>query len=88
MLYQPSKKLDEIQKRHQFVREFLSDSVLLDKVKNELKFISDIEAILNRLALQRVTPRDLLNLKRSLQSLLEVKKIILESDKNHLKKYL
>jgi hypothetical protein len=29
-----------------------------------------------------------LNLKRSLQSLLEVKKIILESDKNHLKKYL
>lgn len=80
--------MEEIQKRHHFVREFLSDSVLLDKVRNELKFISDIEAILNRLALQRVTPRDLLNLKRSLQSLLEVKKLILESDKNHLKKYL
>jgi DNA mismatch repair ATPase MutS len=54
----------------------LKNKILLDKLREKLSFISDIDAILNRLALDRVTPRDLLNLKRSLEAVLEIIELI------------
>jgi len=45
---------------------------LLDRVREKLKHISDIDLILNRLALNRAIPRDLVNLKKSLISVLEI----------------
>jgi len=50
--------------------------MLLDTISSSLKNVSDVDAILNRLALGRALPRDLLNLKKSLQSILEVITII------------
>jgi DNA mismatch repair ATPase MutS len=45
-------------------------------VREQLTYVADIDSILNRIALNRTNPRDLLNLKRSLQSVLEVFKLI------------
>jgi DNA mismatch repair ATPase MutS len=45
-------------------------------VREQLSYVADIDSILNRIALNRTNPRDLLNLKRSLESVLEVFKII------------
>jgi len=58
------------------IQEFLEKPVLLDKVQAELKYVSDVDTILNRLALNRAIPRDLLNLKKSLQSIVNVFEII------------
>jgi len=68
----------EIEKRQDFIGEFLNDKILLDKVSFELKMVmvSDIDTILNRLALNRAMPRDLLNLKTSLISIVNVIDII------------
>jgi DNA mismatch repair ATPase MutS len=41
-----------------------------------LKSVSDIDAILNRVALERVNPRELINLKKSLISILEAFELI------------
>jgi DNA mismatch repair ATPase MutS len=49
---------------------------LLDKIREKLSYISDIDAILNRLSLDRASPRDLLNLKKSLKAILEIFEII------------
>jgi len=38
--------------------------------------VSDVDTILNRLALNRAMPRDLLNLKRSLISIMNIMQII------------
>jgi DNA mismatch repair ATPase MutS len=54
----------------------LHNKILLDKVREKLSFISDIDAILNRLVLERASPRDLLNLKRSLEAILEIIELI------------
>lgn len=72
----PLKDEKKIKERLDFVEEFLHDKILLDKTREKLSYISDIDAILNRLALDRVSPRDLLNLKRSLKSILEIIEII------------
>lgn len=82
----PLKNEKEIQKRLDFVEEFLSDKILLDKIREKLSYISDIDAILNRLSLDRASPRDLLNLKKSLKAILEIFEIIKKDWSDKLKK--
>ncbi len=84
----PLKDEKEIQKRLDFIQEFLKDKILLDKVREKLSFISDIDAILNRLALDRVSPRDLLNLKKSLESVVEIIELIEKNWSEKLKKII
>jgi len=75
-IIKPLQDIEEIRKRQNMIEEFLNSPVLLDKVQWHLKYVSDVDTILNRLALNRALPRDLLNLKRSLESIVEVMKII------------
>lgn len=60
---------EEIQKRQKFIEIFKSDPQLLDSLRKELASIADMDAILSRLSLWRAGPRELLRLKKSLQSL-------------------
>ncbi len=78
----------DIEQRQDFISELLWDTILLSSLQWELKNISDIDAILNRLALWRALPRDLLNLKRSLQSILKIINIIEDSWNKKLQKLL
>ena len=71
-IIKPLQNIEEIEKRQDMIEEFVNSPVLLDKVQWHLKYVSDIDTILNRLALNRALPRDLLNLKRSLQSIVSV----------------
>ena len=75
-LIKPLNNIDNIQKRLDFIEEFTKNKILLDKVRTKLDYVSNINSILNRLALNRANPRDLLNLKRSLQSIVEIYEII------------
>ena len=75
----PLQDIDEIKKRQGFVSEIYKNPVLLDKIQNKLKRVSDIDAILNRLALWRAWVKDLTHLKKSLQAIQEVI-VLIESD--------
>ena len=75
----PLQDIKEIKKRQDYIEEFYKNPVLLDKVQNKLKGVSDIDAILNRLALWRAGVKDLTHLKKSLQAIQEVMNLI-ESD--------
>ena len=75
-IIKPLNNIDEIQKRLNFIEEFTRNKILLDKVRLELGYVSNINSILNRLALNRANPRDLINLKKSLQSILNVFELI------------
>jgi len=87
-IIKPLQDLEEIKKRQDMIEEFLNSPILLDKIRWHLKFVSDIDTILNRLALNRANPRDLLNLKRSLQSIVSVLEIIKEYGTEKLKSIL
>ncbi len=71
-IIKPLQSIEEIEKRQEFIQEFYNNKILLDTVRIKLWFVSDIDSILNRLALNRANPRDLLNLKKSLLSIQEV----------------
>jgi len=87
-IIKPLNSIDEIKRRLDFIDEFTKNKILLDKVRNELKYVSNINSILNRLALNRANPRDLINLKKSLQSILSVFDLINTEWSNKLKEII
>ncbi len=87
-IIKPLNNIDEIEKRHNFIEEFTKNKILLDKVRNKLEYVSNINTILNRLALNRANPRDLLNLKKSLQSIIEIYEIIQNEWSDKLKQII
>ncbi|MDD2907333.1 MAG: hypothetical protein PHH98_01700 [Candidatus Gracilibacteria bacterium] len=87
-ILKPLNNKEEIERRQDFIEEFLKDKMLLDKVRTELSSISNINGILNRIALNRTTPRDLINLKNSLKSILNVIEIIKNSQSKKLKEII
>lgn len=84
-IIKPLQNIDEITQRHSYINEFYNDKILLDEVRQKLVYVADIDSILNRIALNRTNPRDLLNLKKSLESVLEVIKLIDQKGSKTLK---
>ncbi len=87
-ILKPLNNKEEIEKKQSFIEEFLKDKILLDKVRNELQYVSNINWILNRIALNRTSPRDLINLKNSLKAVLKIIEIIKNSSSNKLKEII
>jgi len=74
----------EINYRQSIVTNFIKKVDLLKNVSDSLKSISDIERITSKLALVRVTPRELINLKNSLLCINEIKMLIKHSSNKTL----
>ena len=87
-ILKPLNNKEEIEKRQKFIEEFLNDKMLLDKVRSELWCISNINWIMNRIALNRAAPKDLINLKNSLKSILKIIETINNSGAKNLKKLI
>lgn len=87
-LMKPEKNLDTIKERQDAIEELLKNKIIHDKLTERLKYVSDIDSILNRLALWRANPRDLLNLKKSLEMIVEIKKLINDSNLEKIKKII
>jgi len=87
-IIKPLTDKNEINRRLEFINELIKNKILLDKIRNELKYVSNINSILNRLALNRANPKDLLNLKKSLQSILNVFELINKEGTTKLKQII
>ena len=74
----PLLSLERINSRQSVVASMIADRELKDVVMEQLSEIGDLERIASRIALLRITPRELLRLKDSLQAI-EVLKAALES---------
>jgi len=72
-----------IQKRQEYISLLKNDTILLENIQSELKNISDIDAILSRISLERSWVKDLISLKNSLKA---IKSIMYMLDKSSAKK--
>lgn len=72
----PLRNQGEIDQRLEIVEEIKNHTILASQLRDKLGYISDLDAILNRLSLGRVSPKDLISLKKSLQAILEIQEII------------
>lgn len=88
----PLKEKSLIDERLSMVNLLHQDTELLDELTNHLRQIGDLERLISKVAVRRINPREMLQLKRSLQHILPIKELLLNALNDHpdsasLKKY-
>jgi DNA mismatch repair protein MutS len=81
----PLKNAEKIKKRHRVVQYFLQQNALLKEVTSHIKQIGDIERLISKVATAKVSPREVIQLKNSLDAIVPIKSLALKSDNDALK---
>ena len=75
-LLRPSMRLGELKSRLDAVEELKTALMLRDRLRAELKKVADLERLMARISMGRATPRDLVALKISVDSVPEIKVLL------------
>lgn len=81
----PLKKINQIEQRHEVVAHLIQHIDTLHKVKEQIAKISDIERLISKVATGKVTPREVVQLRMSLEAIPPIKQLCMLSDNQHLK---
>jgi DNA mismatch repair protein MutS len=82
----PLKEKGPIDERLAIVDTFFHDSPLAEKISESLKQIADLERLISKVAVNRINPRELLQLKRSLQGIVPLKQLLISYSSPELAK--
>ena len=83
----PLKDLHLIKERQQVVEYFFRHTDFRDSIDEQLHNIGDIERISGKIAVGRVSPRDFLQLKTSLQAIKPIKELCLSADNDSMEMF-
>ena len=75
---QPLIQKEDIVKRHESLEEIIDNYMVLEKLRNELTEIYDLERIMSKITYQSANARDMIALRNSLSKLPAVKKLMAE----------
>jgi len=75
----PLKNLEQIKKRHDVVAYFKSEKQTREAIKSHLKSMNDLERLVSKVAVGKICPREVIQLKNSLQSIAPIKKMAMEA---------
>lgn len=81
----PLKNLDEITRRHEVVAFFSEEEVIFSKMQSHIKKIGDLERLISKVATGKISPREVIQLKNSLEAIVPIKALALHTDKESLK---
>ena len=81
----PLKDANKIRGRHEVVAYFKDNQEVLQKVQYQIKQISDLERLISKIAAGRVSPREVIYLKESLDAIIPIKEIALKSPQEAVK---
>jgi len=81
----PLKNVAKIQQRHQVVSYLLEEVDTFDKIKNDIKQIGDVERLISKVATQKVSPREVIQLKNSLEAIVPIKALATNCKNDALK---
>jgi DNA mismatch repair protein MutS len=83
----PLKERSRIEERLQTVNHFFDHADLTEKIAEQFRQIADLERLISKVAVGRVNPRELLQLKRALHAIAPVKQMLLNSGSPELIKF-
>ena len=81
----PLKDAAKIRSRHEVVDYLKSNPEVLKNIQNQIKQISDLERLISKIAAGKVSPREVVYLKDSLDAIIPVKTLALESENDAVK---
>lgn len=82
----PLKEKSAIEERLSVVDTFFNDRTLADKILEPLKQIADLERLISKVAVNRINPREMIQLKRSLRSIAPIKQALSNHQSTELRK--
>lgn len=80
VIVSPLIDIDKILERQNNVKYFIENLIVREEIREELINIYDIERIIGKIILGTENGRDIIALKKSLKSVIEIKNILVESD--------
>ncbi|WP_165930188.1 DNA mismatch repair protein MutS [Flavobacterium ranwuense] len=81
----PLKDSTKIKSRHQVVSYLKENQDVLKNIQNQIKQISDLERLISKIAAGKVSPREVVYLKESLDAIIPIKTLALESPQEAVK---
>jgi DNA mismatch repair protein MutS len=75
----PLKDIQKIQERHQVVTYLTAQQEVLQSIQYQIKQISDLERLISKVATGRISPREVIYLKESLDAIVPIKTLALTS---------
>lgn len=81
----PLKNSDKIVERHEVVSFLLDNPALLQKIQQHIKSIGDLERLISKVATAKVNPREIIQLKNSLEAIVPIKSLAETSENDALK---
>ncbi len=81
----PLKDINKIRNRHEVVTYLKENSEVLHKIQHQIKQISDLERLISKIAAGKVSPREVVYLKDSLDAVIPIKTLALESTQEAVK---
>ena len=83
----PLVKKEQIEKRHSIISIFLKNKETFENTRKKLKNIGDIERFVSKIATERINPKELVQMKKSLDEVIEIKKILKNTDSKIFKEW-
>ncbi len=80
----PLKNLNKIKKRHDVVEYFSKEHAIHQRIQNQIKHIGDLERLISKVATGKVNPREVVQLKNSLEAIVPIKALAENSDNESL----
>ncbi|SCY37568.1 DNA mismatch repair protein MutS [Nonlabens sp. Hel1_33_55] len=80
----PLKNADQIKKRHDVVAYFKENLQVREAIKLELKSMNDLERLVSKVAVGKICPREVIQLKNSLQAIAPIKNLAMEAPDSSL----
>ncbi|KRD08113.1 DNA mismatch repair protein MutS [Flavobacterium sp. Root901] len=81
----PLKDANKIKGRHDVVSYLKSNQEILQNIQYQIKQVSDLERLISKIAAGKVSPREIVYLKESLDAIIPIKKLALESPQEAVK---
>ena len=81
----PLKDVNKIRSRHEVVGYLKNNQEVLNQIQNQIKQISDLERLISKVAAGRISPREVIYLKESLDAIIPVKELALKSPQEAVK---
>jgi DNA mismatch repair protein MutS len=82
----PLKEKPAIDERLNVVEEFFTQVELAEEIAGHLRHVADLERLISKVAVGRINPREMLQLKRSLQAAIPVKELLTGASSPELNK--
>ncbi|MBL7472381.1 DNA mismatch repair protein MutS [Robertkochia sp. 1368] len=81
----PLKSTAVIAERQEVVTHLTEEAMLLDKVVHQIKQLSDIERLISKVATGKINPREVIQLKNSLEAIVPLRQLSINSSNEALK---